>query len=168
LDLGECSYESLGLFFCWTCNLAQHDLCYEVKPDGGIHLLHYGQGGAVTDFPYEDYPVFFPAKVVKLREASLEEQEIIAALNSRALSEWQVEAKFPALGRPRHQVGGEPYLLGNEMEMRCPLCGRAMPFFASVGDDTGTPRGFTENPYVQVMFHFCRSCQVVGAYQETD
>jgi hypothetical protein len=48
------------LLFCWTCDVAQHDLFYRVEGEGRVRLLSSGSGGCQTDFPYEQYPAFFP------------------------------------------------------------------------------------------------------------
>jgi hypothetical protein len=74
------------------------------------------------------------------------------------------------LEEPSHQVGGEPYLIQQNLETRieCVDCGGTMPFFACIGDDAFGKGKFTGNPYVQVVFHFCPRCEVICAYQQCD
>ena len=57
--------------------------------------------------------------------------------------------RTPATGE--HQVGGKPDWLVEGLT--CPSCNRPMPFLAAIGLGES-----------QVVYHFCRACQVVTAY----
>ena len=43
-----------------------------------------------------------------------------------------------------------------------------MPLLVSVANDCLDLRGLTGDDGVQVLFHYCRQCCVVGVYQECD
>lgn len=164
LELGPVPFSTLSLVFCWTCNVAQDDFFYRVRDDGGIALLSYRQGGVQSDFPYANYPESFPPRKVSLRIPSRAERLAMEVINSNSI----VGKEWRSLDRPRHQVGGIPYSFHNERDMACPRCDRQMPFLASIGDRSGTDRGFVECDFVQVLFHYCRGCRTVGVFQETD
>lgn len=74
-----------------------------------------------------------------------------------------------ALCRPHHQTGGLPYLTqGSSHVPTCAECGDTMAFVASIADDCGDPRGFTSNPFVQVVFFMCPACRRVRAANMCD
>jgi hypothetical protein len=133
------------LLFCWTCDVAQHDLFYRVEGEGRVRLLSSGSGGCQTDFPYEQYPAFFPERPARLRPVPT-----------------------PLPHHPAHQVGGHPWLVQPRRPFACVECSRAMHFFAVIADDSTGPRGFTDNPFVQVLYQACFRCGVLGAYQACD
>jgi hypothetical protein len=174
----------LPLLYCWTCGVAQSDLWYRVEDDGGVEFLQYGQGGQETDFPYSDYPVYFPQRYVRLRAIPGAIQGAILVKNSGKISttysepgaipEYEPtgerpESEIDLTGQePWHQIGGQPLFLDTYWRMKCPLCDGRMPFLAAIGDESGAEKGFTENPYVQVLYHVCPECWCVGAYHQTD
>jgi hypothetical protein len=168
-SLGSSAPE-LPLLFCWTCNLSQEPFFYRLPGSAGIELIRYGVGGAASDFPYEDYPIYFPGSRAVLVELSGEEQETLHRINLQELDAWGIEETHPQLSVPHHQVGGEPYLVQRnpEDQLACVVCGQPMPFLAAIADAALDPRGFTGNPYVQVLFHYCTQCQVIGAFQVCD
>jgi len=43
-----------------------------------------------------------------------------------------------------------------------------MPLLASVGNQTGSALGFTDNDFVQTVFFLCDTCTVVTAYNICD
>src|SRR5262249_28751907 len=137
---------------------------YQILADDRIGLLQYGVDGVMNDFPYEEYPRFFPEASSRLVEIPDEAQNILKLLNTGEEDWERIPIVYHNLNIPRHQVGGEPYLVQQDTNyrMRCPLCGEIMPFPASVGDYCLDPRGFTGNQYVQVLFHYCKACHVVG------
>lgn len=165
----EAPFPRLSLMFCWTCELSQK-LFYYVQNAEGIDILEYRKGQSYDDFPYEDYPLYFPKANAMLEQIPTEDQEIIKRLNRDAIDVWEVNRSRPDLARPRHQVGGEPYLVQQniEDEIRCLICGENMPFLATVGDQAPDGMRFTGNEFVQVLFHCCRKCNLVAAYQQTD
>jgi len=166
LGLAAFPSEKLNLFYCWTCNMSQEPLFYLCQRNGDIQLLHFGKGGKSTDFPYPNYPRFFPQREIWLEEIPPEVQLKISLLNQNRGAE--ADDIPPALAVPRHQVGGIPLLVQPLLDLHCPQCNKRMALFSSFGDDTGGERGFTGNPFVQVLFHLCSSCAIVGAYQQCD
>ncbi len=170
LNLKQPSFPVLSLLFCWTCNIAQEPLYYQFREDGSVVLLEWGHGGAQTDFPYENYPVHFPGAPALLVPIPDVVQTILMLLNVGEINAYAIHKRHPDLARPRHQFGGEPLLVQHnpDYEMTCSLCGRRMPFLASVGDDCLDPRGFTGNEWVQVIYHYCEHCRVIGVFQQCD
>ena len=162
-------FPRLFLVFCWTCELSQK-LFYYVQNAQGIDILDYRKGQSYDDFPYRNYPVYFPKANAVLEQIPNGDQEIIRMLNRDAIDSWEVIRSRPDLAKPRHQVGGEPYLVQQNVydEIRCLICGKSMPFLAAIGDEALDGIGFTGNEFVQVLFHFCRKCNLVAAYQQTD
>ena len=65
----------LSLLYCWTCNLAQQSFVYRMTPSDGIEILSFGAGGAVTDFPYPDYPAAFALGSVAFVPVTPEDQK---------------------------------------------------------------------------------------------
>lgn len=166
LDLGGFPLEKLDLFYCWTCNISQSPFFYLCQRDGSIKLLQYGEGGQSVDFPYPNYPRFFPQREIWLEAIAPETQRTIILLNQNRGAE---VGDIPSgLDIPRHQVGGIPYLMQPVLDLRCPRCKARIPLFASLGDNTGGEQGFTGNEFVQVLFHLCPTCGIVGAYQQCD
>lgn len=170
LHLTPAPFTELPLFFCWTCNLAQSPFYYRINSGGAIKLLRYKKGGAADDFPYENYPVHFPERPAKLVEIAVESQQILKGLNRNTLDEWEIKQVRPELCVPRHQVGGEPYLVQRNIdtEVECAICSQGMPFLASIADQAPEQMSFTGNDYVQVLAHYCKRCRVMGLYQQCD
>jgi hypothetical protein len=178
--------EHLSLLYCWTCPVAQEDFYYQCRIDGSISILSCGKGRPSTQFPYGDYPMFFPERNVRLVDIPRRTQELFCRANAAKLaSTYSDVGGMPTFENaptvpchealvlvggmePSHQIGGQPLLLDTYWPMRCPQCQRRMPFLASIGDQSGTQTGFTGNPFVQVLYHYCPSCRCVGAYQQTD
>lgn len=160
----------LSLLFCWTCNIAQAVFFYHALRDS-VELLDYGQGGMEADFPYEKYPIFFPGAGAALTEISGEEQTLITRLNCRFDSGEKASAicgERRDLWSVRHQVGGEPFLIQGLLALICPDCATVMPLLASIANDCLDERSLAGDDGVQVLFHYCRKCCVVGVYQECD
>lgn len=169
LGLDGAPWRTLPLLFCWRCPIAQSPFSYSVDSDGGVTLLQAGRGAPESDFPYADYPERFPEAAAALRAIPRETQEWIRRLNGASHEEVEAaRAVCPDACDLRHQVGGVPRLAQPVSEPACPSCNRAMPFLAAVSDDCLDPRGFTGNPFVQVLFHLCRRCGVVAACQVCD
>lgn len=170
VGLASCGLARIQLFFCWTCNVAQQPFFYSLAEDGGVRLLRYGKGGKVADFPYKDYPICFPAKGLRLVPLSPSEQQAIILLNQGRDDECGPIVSRERLFLPRHQIGGIPLLLqfDERYVLKCPSCGKPMPFLAEIGADSGEEVGFTRNPYVQVVYSICTSCHALGCYQACD
>jgi hypothetical protein len=149
LELETAGFAALPLLYGWTCDIHQGLFTYRVEPDR-VELLDFPQGRTYTDFPYENYPDAFAPVPMNL-------------------------APIDAKGRrtdpdePQHQLGGTPTLMQDAVSgLKCPRCAGAMPLFAAIANDNGTPPGFTDNPYVQVVYHLCRACWVITCYNVCD
>jgi hypothetical protein len=167
LELSNWRHLAVPLFYCWTCNMAHSPLQYQLLRDGEIRLLLFAEGGAVGDHPYNDYPRFFPGALAQLVPVSGQDQDLIRGLNAQTVDKWEILRSRPELTVPRHQVGGEPRLMLPEIyesEPRyCELCGDRMPLLASIGNNCLDPRGIVGTDFVQMLFHVCPRCSVVGA-----
>ena len=168
LTLKNREFSLLKLFFCWRCELACHPFIYKVIGDDEIRIIEFSEGAVETDFPYDNYPDFFPQERVDLIQLSSKEQSIIHAINPMSDErDFDLSYENSDLDVPRHQFGGEPYLFGWH-ETKCPECRRNMSFFAALGDRAGGGMSFVKNEFVQVVFQFCGQCCMVGVYQTCD
>lgn len=161
------------LLYCWRCNLAQRGFSYCIVAKKEIAILAYGAGKEADDFPYEDYPNYFPGTYIDLMPLSNEEQEIIVKKMNDEINIYTYKnGKYEFLTKPQHQIGGVPLLMQSNWEdwifERCPICNQTMIFFASIGDFCLDVRGFTMNPYVQVIYLSCSHCNVFKAFAMTD
>jgi hypothetical protein len=170
LLLDDPHFKRLRLCFCWTCNIAQDPFCYQFDYHGGIRLLKHGEGGGANDFPYDNYPLYFPSQSMELTHIDYEDQSIIHRLNANAPDEHLLVKKRPDLSQPKHQIGGEPYWVGGKpsTDIICQKCRTIMPFLASIADDATEGLKFTGNPSTQTLFFLCRRCFIVAAYQQGD
>jgi hypothetical protein len=158
----------LSVLFCWTCPVAQSVLMYQLPSAAtSFRLLDVASGKPTPDFPYEGYPIAFASQELTLVALTLEEQDILRRLNVGGDVDWS-DRRYQQLSRPRHQIGGEPYLVQPLEEVHCSGCGAAMPLFGTVGNDTFGPEKFTDNDYVQTLVHLCRHCWIVAVYQRCD
>lgn len=170
LHLGQVPFGVLSLFFCWRCPIAQEMLFYRIVPDSGIELLQYQIGEPEVDWPRKDYPDYFPMASARLVEISDEAQQMFQRLNRGMLKKWPLRQRNPELIFPRHQYGGEPVLMQRDLDylVECSSCGDSMPFLASIGTDCLDPRGFVKYESVQVIYHYCTRCHVMGVFQQTE
>ncbi|HEX2952175.1 MAG TPA: hypothetical protein VHV83_21790 [Armatimonadota bacterium] len=161
----------LHLLFCWTCNISAEPFYYQIQDNGAVQLLAYGKDGCVDDFPYEAYPTYFPETPVDFSPIDAAEQQILHALNTGDLDEDDLDEEQEYLCAPQHQIGGEPYMIDPEMleeEIACVSCHHPMRFLAAVADGNRDERGFTGNPYVQLLFFYCDTCNTICAVQRCD
>jgi len=166
--VGKSLFSQIPLLFCWTCNIAQAIFSYEICSDNKIKIVQYQKGGVESDFPYSNYPLFFPEKRVQLIQIEPWSQKTVHEVNMKTIDEWNVLQNQPKLVKPQHQVGGEPYLVNEVQNVKCKKCNHLMPFLALIADDSGTNEGFTGNEFVQVLFHYCLKCGMMAAYQICD
>ena len=164
LEIRSDSFESVPLLFCWTCNIAQEPFFYQIVSSNSIHLLEYGKGGVTNDFPFEHYPLYFPERRVILKEISPDCQSLIQMINS---GDSEISYAYPELAKPRHQIGGEPFLFDYN-SMACISCKNEIPLLATIGDEAPDNISFTGNEFVQIAYYFCRNCSIVGASQMCD
>ncbi len=76
------------------------------------------------------------------------------------VGEWAIRFDW---GEPHNQVGGMPLLLSSQAaNPACSLCGRPMPFLASVMVDIENELG-EEQGFGQSLYFLCRSCACVAA-----
>lgn len=131
-------------------------------------------GERLDDFPYPDYPRFFPRRRVGLKAIPAKQQGLIRHLMN---DELDLPDSYQHLNEAKHQIGGQAFLSQPPPceGFQCPVCTDAMPFFATICDNAEGPNvtneyrlGFTNNSCVQVVYHLCRRCCVVGAYQICD
>jgi hypothetical protein len=170
LGLLGAPFATLSLFYCWRCPISSGMFFYWVRDDGSVSLVQYEEGRPEVDFPYEAYPDHFPAASARLVRVSTEDQALLKSVNAGACDEAKLQRNRPELIVPRHQYGGEPLLVQRDTgyQVACPGCRSPMPFLASIGDACLDPRGFVGNEFVQVLYHYCRECQVIGAFHRCD
>lgn len=168
--LGLCGtgISNLPLLFCWTCS--QQAIAYSFDPRGACRLLTYRRAAPEKDFPYPDYPVAFDATPLRLIPIPPDLQHVLLSLNEDEADDWKELGDYLKLDRPRHQVGGAPYLVQHNMEERhrCPSCSLEAPFLAAISDEAGHNRSFVGNAWVQVVVHFCARCRIAISYQQCD
>lgn len=168
LGISNSTVNKLHLLYSWTCGISDGDFTYRESSEG-VEILAYARGPAHDDFPYENYPAFFPRIAVELEALTAEEQDIIKQMNRRVDSEVPLHGEFPQLFAPRSQLGGEPRLMQwPPTPSTCPACGASMPLLASIGNENGSAIGFTDNQFVQTLFFLCDTCTVVTAYNMCD
>ena len=153
------------LFVCWTCDFIQAPFSYSFDANS-ISLIEARRGGSEHDFPYPSYPEFFPGSRATLMPLPTDFLEKLQNINAGSYKEDYFAA---GLMTPKHQVGGIPLLRSfREESVSCPKCGEEMPFLAAVANDNLDERGFTENPFVQVLYFLCSRCRVIAGQQDTD
>ena len=168
LGISSSKAKTLHLLYSWTCGISDGDFTYR-QTNEGVEILAYSRGPAHSDFPYENYPKFFPQITVELEALTAEEQAIIKQMNRGIDGERRLSRVAPQLVAPRSQVGGEPRLLQWPLPpYTCPACGGPMPLLASIGNENGSAIGFTDNEFVQTLFFLCNACTVFTAYNMCD
>ena len=168
-DIGAYPYQNIHFLFCWKCNISQDYFFYKVLGDNEISIIKYKKGGVQKDFPYFDYPDYFPLGEVQFEKIADRDQKIISNVNSKIVNKYDLPEEDFHLCCPRHQIGGEPYLVQEEYEkIYCPICKKAMLFTISVSDNCLDQRGFVGNPFVQILYYFCGDCLIICAIQRCD
>jgi hypothetical protein len=163
---------SLPLLYCWTCSIPYGEFRYSIEPEGSVRiltLLDSYEGAFGPDGPYDGYTGQFPSTSFCLEPQSEEEQRSL-----RARSEGAEEELPSELDSPRHQVGGYPMIYNPQSDI-CPQCGKDMPIFAVIADNTrgngdakSVSESFVDNSGVHTVFLLCRSCSVVSVYHSCD
>ena len=92
------------------------------------------------------------------------------AFNRDLMDEYEVHLSRPHLTEVHHQIGGEPYNIQRDPELRleCPGCSSQMLHVASIANDTLDCQGFAGDSGVQMMFEYCPACRIIGAFQQCD
>ncbi len=179
LALDETRTPLVHLLYCWNCSIPFGDFSYKINPDTSISILQIPEREPNAEFgpdgPYEGYTGVFPLRMVSV--------EPMNEIDDTRLAEARRGGDYDSLDKlfePRHQIGGTPFIF-NPQILTCPGCSREMPLLASICNDaTGNqpwndpwkPEAklttFVGNGGVQMIFHFCRDCAIVSAYQCCD
>lgn len=170
LEITECSSGTIPLLYSWTCAVSEGELTYRFSKDDIEVLSAVRRAGSLgQDFPYENYPMFFPSVELELHALNEGEQALIQRMNRRTEDTFDLENQFPHLAAPRSQVGGQPRLMQWPLaSCSCPSCGAQMPLLAAIGNENASPRGFTDNAFVQMLFFLCAPCSIVTGYNICD
>jgi len=171
LQLENAPFKYLTLLWCWKCILSYSKIfSYVIAKDGNISIWQYNKHKDISaDFPYKDYPLFFPEVQIELIPVSEQLQELIEKVNDNEVSQSKARTENGQIIKPNNQIGGEPYLLHPIMKyLRCKLCNKRMPLFASIGDENTNSKGFADYEYQQTLFFYCRNCYVVSAFNQCD
>jgi len=170
----ETTQTHLHLLYCWRCKVSQRHFSYRILSADEIHILKYQPGESYDDFPYEDYPDYFPAGTIEFEAVREDEQLILEKINNDDINIYHYEdGRYKYLNKPHHQIGGMPKLMQvdywqNWITTLCPCCGGTMPFFAAIADNCLDSRGFTDNAFVEVLYMFCPTCAVFTAFNICD
>jgi len=146
----------LVLLFCWHCPVARM-FQYRAAEDG-VTILAFEGGNPERDFPYADYPVYFPGirfSLVPVIEPTLTE-----------LGDWN--ERTGTVEVPRHEFGGQPRTWQPISAPICMLCNHPMDYLANFGDTNTDSRGFTNNIGAMMLFFMCRTCSVIHATHQVD
>lgn len=169
LDGPERDLHDLPLLYCWSCGA---DLDYRLSPNGGIDVLNHTKSRWPTScLPYDPYPESFPRRDLRLVPIPPHVQRLIRKNNAKHLDGVTLSPEARRYLRPALQVGGEPVFV-QKLSLAggwdCTLCGGDSPFLAAVADPPKYGKGFHDNSYLQVVFHWRQVCQVLNAYHECD
>jgi hypothetical protein len=164
---------SVDLLFCWQCPLAQSEFAYQLTSAGECRILVFPRGSKDDEFPYLDYPRWFPEVPVEflpLSESLAKDIELYQ--RSSTDIPMKIEKNFSRseidlISTPRHQLGGTPFRFTDSTPV-CPLCKSVMQFLMTIAGSSTDPRGFVGYMYAQVVYHLCPNCSVLTATQECD
>jgi predicted nucleic-acid-binding Zn-ribbon protein len=170
LELETSKIKRIELLYSLTCRISWIDFFYKIIDDR-IEILNLdvnfiNSEEVYTDVPYEDYPIFFPGIRVDLIPVDENERDIVKEINET--DNLELDLQYPELSEPYHQLGGEPYFVQKPDVLACPLCGKDMFFFASIGNNNGQAKGFFDNDYMQIIYQICKKCFVIAAYNRCD
>ncbi len=167
LNLPSLPFPWLHLLLCPSCGGGSPDYSYAIREDDSIVPLARDHGGGQS--PYDDYPLYFPARSVSFIPVTPTEQEIIWEFNQRGDNyDLLCDLYQDTLGEIRHQFAGEPFLIQLTQNPPCPLCGKTMPFVVAVADDIAPSPGFLDNCGIQMLFYLCPACAVISSIIECD
>ncbi len=151
LHLHGAAIERLHLLYCWSCQPACRPFFYRLEPDGAVTVVSANEraGGPPR-------PVSFPAERADLQPLPEEDQRYLRLWQEGNMT-WEIPED---LLEPRHQVGGVPFLAQSLDAVGCARCEQPMPFLATLAEDALGG--------MQVVFHYCRNCAMVGVYHVAD
>jgi hypothetical protein len=172
VQLDPSQIQSLPLLYCWTCAIPYGEFRYSIHPDGSVQILTYletYEGAFGPDGPYDGYKGEFSSTHFSLEPQSKEERGLL-----RAHAEGIEEDLPDELEWPRHQVGGDPMIYSPQSDT-CPKCGKELPTFAAIADNTrgngdaeSANESFVDNSGVQTVFLLCRPCSIVSVHHSCD
>jgi hypothetical protein len=153
--------------------LAQSEFSYQLTSEDEYKILACAPGPKDDEFPYLDYPRWFPEvplEFLPLSESLAKDIELYQ--RSSTDIPMKIEKKFSRsetdlISTPRHQLGGTPFRFTDSTPV-CPLCTTVMQFLMTIADSSTDPRGFVGYIYAQVVYHLCPNCSVLTATQECD
>ena len=154
----------LPLLYGWSCAISDGPLQYRVT-SGSVEIVEFRKGDAYDDFPYEDYPDFFPEISMHSVALTAHEQAAIDHANSNGINFSTLTDDLERILRPNHQLGGSPYV-GTEIQLQCKCrsCGGIMNFVAAIGNNcVSDERGFMGNDYAQLLYFVCDTCHLISA-----
>ncbi|MEI7577774.1 MAG: hypothetical protein WCK51_12850 [Armatimonadota bacterium] len=166
----QTNLSGLELLYCWQCPVAQSEFSYQF---GEFKLLKCATGPKEDDFPYEDYPRWFPEARVDFQPMpaqlahQIEQYQDLSENEPDRINKFFTFSERDHVSTPRHQLGGTPFRFENSVPT-CPLCSRQMQFLMTVANSSTDPPEFVGNDYVQVVYHLCVTCSVVTATHECD
>ena len=167
LAMPQWDVPELHFLYSWKCCINQGDFSYRYT-SGRLEIIEYTAGAEDFDgFPYDGYPVVFPAVQFLLRPIPAEDQKLIERLNDPDVDQgFRFDDKRAGeLSVPTHQFGGLPFLLHPlASERQCVVCGSEMDLIASIGNNCySRDEGFFGNDFVQLVFFGCARCRVLSA-----
>jgi len=80
LGISHLKLATLHLLYSWTCGISDGVFSYRESSEA-VEIIAYTKGPLHTDFPYENYPLFFPRVPVELKALTSEEQIVVERLN---------------------------------------------------------------------------------------
>jgi hypothetical protein len=147
LELRGAVVGRLPLLYCWSCQPEGRPFFYRVEPSGGVTILSRNDKAEGPPRPGA-----YPPEHADLKPVPLDDQRYLRLWQEGNMT-WEIPED---LLEPRHQVGGVPFLAQSLDALGCPRCEQPMPFLATLAGDV--------EDGIQVVFHYCRRCGVVGAY----
>jgi hypothetical protein len=121
LELTYCPFDTLSLFFCFTCKIPEGGLLYYQMraPDGRVEILSYEEGKQEPEYvPFypEPYPPHFPGVPVRLVPLSEQQQWYLIEserLGYESARAWETldDERWEELERKKEQLLDGFYLL---------------------------------------------------------
>lgn len=153
--------------FCWRCEASQDWLQYRLRPGERPEIASVRIGGLIKDFPYPDYPAFFPEGVVQ--PVPLPDGAVDA--EGRWLDhphDDDAPSGFSVEDGPRHQFLGRMFRWDEEQDAICVGCGEPMRLVMTVADHNLHPLGMAGYIGAMLAVHWCAACQMIGIRQQVD